>query len=309
MSILSPTPEAIQAAAKSIRDGKLVVIPTETVYGLAGNAMDEQAVQLIYDVKGRPNDNPLIVHVSQTEQAKAIVREWPEMAEKLAEKYWPGPLTLVLPKKPSVPDCVTGGKETVAIRIPKHPIALKVISEAGVPVAAPSANIFMALSPTKAQDIEPEIDLEVEFILDGGPCEVGLESTVLDLTQSSPQILRPGGISRAEIQAILGRPLGHVPPGSIRAPGMYPRHYAPKATVILVDKLESNMPGLTFEQSENNLQIEMPSDSKSYGVRLYGALRQLDLKQVDKIYVQRPPQSEQWEAVMDRLQKASTSLA
>lgn len=309
MSVLSPTPEAIEAAARVIREGGVVVIPTETVYGLAANALNADAVQKIYEIKGRPAENPLIVHIASVDQLRSVAREWPPLAEQLAEAFWPGPLTMVLPKKADVPQVTTGMKDTVAVRIPSHPIALDVIRATGVPIAAPSANVFMGLSPTRADDIDPEIDIEVPIILDGGPCAVGLESTVVDLTDETPRILRPGAVTRAQIQALVGKPLGEIPSSDVRAPGMYRRHYAPKATVRLVDKLEEGQAGLTFEPSTSSDQITMPRDPKAYGVLLYGVLRRLDLAGVSTIHVQRPPSDAAWEAVQDRLQKASASLA
>lgn len=309
MSILTPTPEAIQTAARTIRQGGVVVIPTETVYGIACDALNKDAVMRVFEVKGRPSDNPLIVHISEWDMLDMVAQDIPPLAKKFAEKYWPGPLTLVLPKRPEVPLETTGGLNSVAVRMPRHRVALDVIRQAERPIAAPSANVFMALSPTRAQDIDPEILVEVDVILDGGPCEVGLESTVLDLTDDTPRILRPGAITRADIQAITGRPLGLNPPPDVRkSPGMYRRHYAPNARVVLVDSLTEGQIGLSFEEPANPQQIRMPDDPIAYGAVLYTALRRLDKPETDTIFVQEPPDEPLWEAVLDRLRKASASL-
>lgn len=308
MSVFSPTPEAIAAAAKVIREGGVIVMPTETVYGLACDALNAEAVNRVYEIKDRPNENPLIIHLADWSDLGKVALSWPAVAEKLAQAYWPGPLTLVLPRHPDVPMETTGGRETVAVRIPRHHVAREVIKAAGCPVAAPSANVFMGLSPTKAYDIDPVIQVEVDIILDGGPCEVGLESTVVDLTEEHPVILRPGGVGRAEIQALLGQPLGSIPPASVRkSPGLYLRHYAPKATVRLVSELASGDTGLTFEEPKGENQVRMPKEPRAYGARLYAVLHQLDNAGVETITIQEPPADADWEAVWDRLRKASSS--
>ncbi|MCU0316922.1 MAG: L-threonylcarbamoyladenylate synthase [Fimbriimonadaceae bacterium] len=306
MSILAPTPEAIQSAAREIREGGVVVMPTETVYGLACDALNELAVRRVYDIKGRPKENPLIVHLKGWEDLGKVAEEWSPTAEKLAKSFWPGPLTLVLPKKLSVPNITTGGLETVAVRVPKHHVALELIRQAGCPLAAPSANVFMGLSPTRAEDIDPMIDVEVDIILDGGPCEYGVESTVLDVTDDHVMVLRPGAISRAAIQAILGRPLGVTPPSSLRrSPGQHRRHYAPRAKVVLVERVGQD-PGLTFSAAVHDEQVKMPRDPHAYGAALYSALRRLDQLGVEVISIESPPTTPEWETVHDRLKRAST---
>jgi len=306
MRIEPATPESVKEAAEVLRTGGLVVLPTETVYGLACNALDTSAVKKVYEIKGRPSENPLIVHLADFADLGSVAESWTEDCENLAKRFWPGPMTLVLPKKDNVPSETTGGLDTVAVRIPDHPLALTVIRTAGVPLAAPSANPFMGLSPTCAEDIEPEIGDNVDLVLDGGTCEIGLESTVIDLSGDHPRILRPGGITRAQIQAVIGRPLGHLPPPTVnRSPGMYPRHYAPKAKLKIVTKLERGQTGLTFSDCEENGQIKMPDDPKAYAASLYRALRKLDKEGVEIIFVENPPDDPDWEAVHDRLQRAS----
>lgn len=306
MRIEPASPAAVRDAAEALKRGDLVVLPTETVYGLACNALDPAAVAKVFEAKGRPSDNPLIVHIAGPEHLKDVASSWPEIAERLAERFWPGPLTLVLPKKSVVPDVTTAGLDTVAVRVPSHPVARSVIKEAGVPIAAPSANVFTRLSPTCAEDVDPAIAEKAVFVLDGGRCEVGLESTVIDLSGEHPRILRPGGVTRAQVQAVVGRPLGHLPPPSVRSPGMYPRHYAPNAKVVLVERLDDCQPGLTFHEPQTADQIKMPDDPAAYGASLYRALHRLDEKGHSTIYVENPPSHPDWEAVHDRLKKAST---
>jgi L-threonylcarbamoyladenylate synthase len=306
VKVLPPTLENINLAAQAIRDGKLVIMPTETVYGLAADAMNEKAVRSIFAVKARPSDNPLIVHISDLEQVAMVAREFPEAAQLLAERFWPGPLTLVLPKTSAVSSAVTGDLDTVAVRMPSHPVALALIHAAGAPLAAPSANRFMKLSPTRADHIDSVIGNQVEMVLDGGPCEIGVESTVVDCSTEVIRILRPGGISRGDIAATLGGPLGMIPPDAThRSPGMYQRHYAPKAALRLVESLDSRMAGLTFGEPQSGNQIKMPESVGAYSSMLYDCLHRLDGMGVKTIYVQLPPEGLEWEAVRDRLQKAS----
>ncbi len=304
--VLAATLKNIAAAAEAIKAGKLIIMPTETVYGLAADATNSQAVSKIFTAKDRPADNPLIVHIANMDQLSLITRDVSEAAILLAERFWPGPLTLVLPKNDSVPSVVTGGLDTVAVRMPAHPVALSLIRRAGVPIAAPSANRFMKLSPTRAEHVDSVLARRVEMVLDGGPSKIGVESTVIDCTGDTPQILRPGGVSRGEIEACLGAPLGTNPPDALRkSPGMYARHYAPKATVKIVEKLADRQPGLTFSAPENDRQIRMPKSASAYSAVLYDNLHRLDRMKVSTIYVQEPPEGPEWEAIRDRLAKAS----
>jgi L-threonylcarbamoyladenylate synthase len=233
---------AIRQAAELIRRGGLVVFPTETVYGLGANALDREAVLRIFEAKRRPAWDPIIVHACSIEMAKSLVREWPEAAQKLAACFMPGPLTLLLPKQDIIPDACTAGREKVGIRIPAHPVALALIEAAGVPIAAPSANRFGGASPTTASHVQRDLDGRIDAILDAGPSEIGVESTVIDITARPPMIYRPGGISREQIEFVLGpvrlaaREIrGGVPPESLESPGLGIRHYAPRATLVLVD--------------------------------------------------------------------------
>ena len=305
MSVIPPTPANIAAAARVIQEGGAVVMPTETVYGLACNALDDEAVSRVYEIKGRPAENPLIVHVATFEELGRVAVVESPVVKLLADKFWPGPMTLVLKKAPGVPYVTTAGLDTVAVRIPSHPVARELILASKLPIAAPSENVFMGLSPTRAEDLDPEIQVEVDIILDGGPCEYGLESTVIDLTGLNPVILRPGAVTRASIQALIGRPLGDIPPASTRrSPGLYPRHYAPRALLRLVDGLGDDDSGLTFAESKHEHQVKMPRDPRAYAAILYSALKRLDTDGVEVILVERPPDGPDWEAVNDRLRRA-----
>src|SRR3954452_23702052 len=236
----APAADAVARAAAVLRAGGLVAFPTETVYGLGANALDAAAVARIFDAKGRPHTSPLIVHVDSIGMARDLASRWPEAAEKLATRYWPGPLTLVVPKQPRIPDIVTAGLPTVALRMPAHPLALKFIRTAGVPIAAPSANRFTELSPTAAAHV-PE--MLADGVLDGGPATVGIESTVLSLV-NAPVLLRPGVIPLPEIEALIG-PVKVVSTaeGAHASPGMHPRHYRPSTPLFLLSAGEAFPPG------------------------------------------------------------------
>lgn len=307
MKVVPATLKNIALAAEAIRAGKLVVMPTETVYGLAADATNRAAIKKVFAVKERPFENPLIVHIADLDQLEEIAKQVPTCARILAERFWPGPLTLVLLKSDMIPDEVTGGLDTVAVRMPAHPVALSLIRRAGVPIAAPSANRFMKLSPTRAEHVDSVLARRVEWVLDGGPSKVGVESTVVDCSGEGARILRPGGVPRGEIAAALGGPLGTQPPDDLarRSPGMYRRHYAPKADLKLVEALTEKMAGLTFEKPANEKQIKMPKSAPAYSAVLYDNLHKLDRMRVATIYVQAPPDGPEWEAVRDRLEKAS----
>lgn len=306
MRIVPASEDAIAEAARLLVQGKLIGMPTETVYGIAANAFDRSAVLATFEAKGRPAENPLIVHVATLVQARAISKDLPPIAQILAERFWPGPLTLVVMRSPDVPDEVTAGLETVAIRMPSHPVARRLIELSGVPISAPSANRFMGLSPTTADSISADVAARLALILDGGPCAVGIESTVLDLTGETPVILRPGNVSLAQIREFTPEAaMGTLEDNVRRSPGMYRRHYAPKTPVHLVDRLNPDQPGLTFQEAGKG-QLQMPSSAERYAQVLYLSLHQLDAKGLPAIYVEKPPQESTWDAVWDRLRKASS---
>jgi L-threonylcarbamoyladenylate synthase len=292
-------------AAELIRSGGLVAFPTETVYGLGANALDTAAVARIFAVKGRPRQSPLIVHVDSVRMARELALEWPDAAERLARKYWPGPLTLVLRKHPSIPDIVTAGLPTVGLRVPAHPLALALIRAAGLPVAAPSANLFTELSPTTAGHVRKSLRDAVDFVLDGGPATVGIESTVLSLAAGRPLLLRPGVIPVPEIEALIGPvriPRG-VPTGPHASPGMHPRHYRPRTPLVLLDAGGRAPAG---RGSWLRIGREMPAEPRAYAAALYGALHRLDAEGLDWIAVERPPDTPEWAGVLDRLQRAAS---
>lgn len=285
-------------AARVLREGGVAAFPTETVYGLGANALDAKAVARIYELKGRPSTSPLIVHVASVEMARTLVRTWPEAAERLAAKWWPGPLTLVLPKRARVPDVVTAGLDTAGIRMPAHPVALALLKEAGVPLAAPSANRFTQLSPTSAEHVKAAFG-EAVPVLDGGPCEVGIESTVVSLAGERPVLLRPGMVSREELEKILG-PIEDAAPaeGAHESPGLHERHYQPRTPLFVA---------LTppAEGKGRYLRVEdLSREPAGYARRLYAELHRLDTEGLDWIAVEPPPEGPAWEGIRDRLRRA-----
>lgn len=292
-------------AAELIRSGELVAFPTETVYGLGANALDAKAVAKIFELKGRPSTSPLIVHVSSIEMARRYVTEWPQQADELAKKYWPGPLTMVLPKSPLIPDIVTAGLQTVGIRVPAHPIARELIEAAGVPIAAPSANRFTHLSPTTAEHVRQEFGDAIE-VLDGGPTEVGIESTVISVADGQIRLLRPGMISLGELEAAA------TPEGSHPAPGMHDRHYSPRTRLLLVGgpkELPDREGAYVWlrESADTARSLRMPDNSVAYAARLYAVLHQLDAEKWPWIAVETPPDQPEWSAILDRLRRAKSS--
>ena len=284
----------IDRAAGLLRAGLLVAFPTETVYGLGANALDEAAVRRIFDAKGRPSSSPLIVHVASIEMARELASEWPAQAELLAKRFWPGPLTIIVPKSSRVPDVVTAGLPSVGLRMPAHPMARALIEAAQVPVAAPSANRFTELSPTTAENVPEGL---ADMILDGGPCTVGIESTVVSLAGPSPKILRPGMISQTEIENTIGPvQLGE----GAESPGQHPRHYSPRTRIVLG---ESPLEG----RGQRLSLARMPRDASSYAERLYRLLHELDQQGYDWISIELPPDTPQWAGIRDRLTRAAGS--
>jgi L-threonylcarbamoyladenylate synthase len=322
-------PGEIDRAAQLIRAGRLVAFPTETVYGLGANALDAEAVARIYSVKRRPLTSPLIVHVASTEMTQSLVADWPESAERLARAFWPGPLTMVLKKlvannQPQIPDIVTAGLSTVAVRMPAHPIAQALIRAARVPLAAPSANRFTELSPTTADHVRESLGSEVDLILDGGPCQVGIESTVLSLAEAGltgrrPILLRPGAIPRTALEAIIGPvDIAHEPQaGAHPSPGLHPRHYSPRTTLYLSSngKLpdQGQEKGLYLRHrhppSRSVVSIhQMPESAADYAAVLYDVLHQADSRNYNWIAVDLPPSTPEWEAIHDRLRRAGSNF-
>lgn len=328
----APDPGVLEEAAAVLRAGGLVAFPTETVYGLGANALDAEAVQRIFTAKGRPSYNPVIAHVADIAGAQALVTDWPPLAQALAERFWPGPLTLALPKRDIVPEVVTAGRATVAVRIPAHPVARALIAAAGVPVAAPSANRFTELSPVTAAQVARSLGDRVDLILDGGRTDVGIESTVVDLTETPPVLLRPGTITRAELEAITG-PLGTPAPvarddAPRAAPGMIARHYAPRARVRLVSsehfasaareaiarasaRADARVAALTWSPHGFAAAMtvpthhQLPSDASGYAAGLYAALHAVDEAGCDEVLVETPPAEAAWDGVRDRLTRAA----
>jgi len=318
---ISVTPESIQHAADLLRHGKLVAIPTETVYGLGADASNPEAVAKIFKAKGRPADHPLIVHLAYASQMKDWAEAVPETALRLASAYWPGPLTIILRKHAKVPMAVTGGQDTVALRVPNNPVALWLLRVFGGGVAAPSANRFGRISPTTAQHVAEELGDGVDCILDGGPCTVGVESTIIDLTDSIPTILRPGRITRSQLEEVLQTEVALKSQHKIRAPGMLASHYAPNTPAFLCatetllalldeQQQQGNQVGvLSFSAELSNVpcphSLRLPEIAEEYEAALYSALRELDKQHLDSILVEEPPEQEEWMAVKDRLSKAT----
>lgn len=293
----------VAAAAYALRSGNLVVVPTETVYGLAADALNPDAIQRIFEAKGRPAWNPLIVHVASLAEVEKLAFSPPTL-EQLGHAFWPGPLTVVLHKRALVPDIVTAGLATVAIRVPRHPLFLDVLREFGGAVAAPSANLFTELSPTSADQLSDRIRASAALVLDGGACEVGIESTVLDLSEEQPAVLRQGMLTTDEISAVLGMAVGVASSGGERSPGQHPRHYAPRTPIRIVTQL-GDAPGLGFGEPRISAQIQMPPTPKAYARELYAALYQLDQLDLKEIFVEAVPEAPEWEAIRDRLARAA----
>lgn len=306
----------IETAVQSLKSGEVVGIPTETVYGLAANALDPVAVAKVYELKKRPVDHPLIVHVSRMAEVTALVKEFPETAQKLGNRFWPGPLTLVFQKSDLVPDLTTGGMNTVAIRIPQHPQALELIQKCGFPLAAPSANPFGKISPTTAQHVEKSFGSKAPLIFEGGTCSVGLESTIVSFLEGQPCVLRLGGLSIEALEKELGPILVAGKNEKSIAPGMLPQHYAPRTSLVIQESLSSPLPSgklglLCFKTATNTSsfsQIEILSPRGSLqeaAAKFYGALRVLDEAGLDCIVAERFPDFDLGKALNDRLERAS----
>lgn len=328
--------EEIQRAGKLLAKGELVAFPTETVYGLGGDALNPKAAGKIYAAKGRPSDNPLIVHIAEVSDLERIVKEVPDQAKKLAEAFWPGPLTMIFWKKDQVPDATTGGMNTVAVRMPNHPVALELIRQSGCLIAAPSANTSGRPSPTEAAHVAEDMDGRIPMILDGGSVNIGIESTIIDLTEDIPMVLRPGYITPEMLSEVLGEPV-ILDPGIVaeddtkkpKAPGMKYKHYAPKADMIIVDgsseqviakinelAAEAAAQGkktavIATEETKNRYQADVVlsmgsrEDEDSIARHLYHILRKCDELSVGSIYSECFSTPRIGQAIMNRLLKAA----
>ncbi|MEA3202272.1 MAG: L-threonylcarbamoyladenylate synthase [Thermoplasmata archaeon] len=314
--LVAPDAEGIRLAADALRAGALVVFPTETVYGVGADALRPDAVARIFAAKGRPADNPLIVHVADLAAARALARAWPPAAETLARAFWPGPLTLVVPRGPRVPDITAGGLDSVALRVPAHPAARALLAESGLPIAAPSANRSGRPSPTRVADAREDLGDAVAVYLDGGPAQVGVESTVVSVLGPKPVVLRPGGTPVERIREALGE-VGRET-GSARSPGTRYRHYAPSARVVLSDSAglraaAGGLPGRVaiVAAAESGLvgpDVRVPGsrrDAEAWARQLFALLRDLDAEGYDAIVVEAIPEEGVGHAVMERLRKAA----
>jgi L-threonylcarbamoyladenylate synthase len=307
-----------------LRAGRLVAFPTETVYGLGADATNESAVRRIFEVKGRPEAHPLIVHIAAAERLPIWAAGVPDAARRLAERFWPGPLTLILPRGPCVPFVVTGGLETVGLRVPAHPVALDLLRAFGGGVAAPSANRFGRVSPTRAEHVRDDLDDRVDFILDGGSCSVGVESTIVDLSSGDPAILRPGGVTREQLEAVLGRPVPLRHGGPVRAPGQHALHYAPRAEVILVQPSDLARQAAAIQATGRRVValcrdldaatltthggvevIRLPDSLERAAQVLYEALREVDRRGFEVALAALPPEHGVGLAMADRLRRAA----
>jgi len=323
------SPDAIAAAVQTLRDGELIGLPTETVYGLAADARNDQAVARIFAAKGRPANHPLIVHVADASGVDPFADGVPDFARRLIQAFWPGPLTLILPRRAGVGAAAAGGQDSIGLRCPSHPVAqavLRACAAEGVHgLAAPSANAFGRVSPTTAEHVQAGLG-ESLLVLDGGPCEVGIESTIVDCTRGAPVLLRPGGISRAQVEAACGQRLREreeLAAPDPRASGTLVAHYAPSAPVRLMDAkaLQTALDLLGADAahiaiysrailktpSARVIRRRMPDDAAATAQQLFAVLREFDAQGVRLIWVETPPETPEWEAVRDRLQRAAAA--
>ncbi len=321
---------AVKRATELLRAGEVVALPTETVYGLAANALDKKAVAKIFQIKNRPANNPIIVHVASVEMAKRCVTAWPNSAEKLARAFWPGPLTLVLPRAKGIPGIVTAGGKTVGVRWPGHPLIQAVIRECGFPLAAPSANVSSRVSPTNAGHVRRQLGGKISLIVDGGQSQVGIESTVLDLTVSPPQVLRPGMIHAESLAAVMGEVRNQKPEvrsksgKALPGPGLLKKHYAPKAKLLILSwcndaDLKSQIANRKSQiaschviahthipSGENFARVGViPRVAAAFARAIYAELHRCDAEGAALIIVEAPPDQPEWSGITDRLRRAS----
>jgi L-threonylcarbamoyladenylate synthase len=315
----------IDTAVQTLRDGELVAFPTETVYGLGANAQNPAAVRKIFAAKGRPENHPLIVHLDSPRFLHRWVREVSDTATKLAERFWPGPLTMVLPRALNVHDVVTGGQDTVAIRVPSHPMAQQLLTAFGGGIAAPSANRYGRLSPTRPEHVRDELGDAVKVILDGGECQIGLESTILAVNGSEVRLLRPGAVTAGQLRTVIGDVLIGAALDSPRVPGSGPSHYAPTTSMTIVPAGEIDAHAATLSSGGRRIAVlaqRLPLKShkyvtwinagrrpEQYGHDLYANLRTLDRAGCQQILVQAVPDDERWDAIRDRLVRAASAIS
>jgi L-threonylcarbamoyladenylate synthase len=305
----------VRRAAEILKRGGLVAFPTETVYGLGADASSAEAIARLYRVKGRPAEHPVIVHFATAEEAFRWAREVPDAARRLAAKFWPGPLTLILQRSDKAKDFITGAQDSVGLRVPSHPVAQALLKAFKGGIAAPSANRFGRVSPTTASHVRDDLGNDVDLVLEGGPSEVGIESTIVDLSGGAPVLLRPGRISKAQMEAVIGTQVQDRLAVSPRHSGGLERHYAPRTPARLVPsydldkeiaKLKERVAVLAFSRPDERVDywLRMPRDAEAYAAKLYGALRELDTAGCDEILVEAPPDAPAWAAVRDRLTRA-----
>lgn len=317
----------IAAAVAALRAGDLVAFPTETVYGLGADARNPAALQRVYALKGRPANHPLILHLASLKELPQWVSDLPDIARRLAEIHWPGPLTLVLPRAAQVSDVLTGGQATIAVRVPAHPVAQALLQAFGGGIAAPSANRYGHVSPTAAAHVREEFPRGIAVVLEGGDCEVGLESTIVALDRRPPRLLRPGAVGRAALEAVLGPIAVGADAEAPRVPGSTPQHYAPLTPVVLASGADiaaacvaarhssarlavlarSAAPTECAALESQGLWLRAPGDATGYGRLLYAALRTLDKLGAERILVERAPEDPAWDAVRDRLERAAAA--
>jgi len=306
----------IAKAVKLLKEGRLVAFPTETVYGLGADASDADAVARLYEVKRRPADHPVIVHFDTAERAFTWARDVSDEARTLAKRYWPGPLTLILKRSTLAKDFITGGQDNVGVRVPAHPVAHELLAAFAGGIAAPSANRFGHVSPTTAAHVRADLGADVDLVLEGGPSEVGIESTIVDLSRGAPVVLRPGKISARDIEAALGEAVAQPGTEAPRHSGSLERHYAPRTPARLVPvheldreiaRLKDKVAVLAFSRPDERVDywLRMPRDAQAYAQKLYAALRELDSANCEAILIEAPPSTPEWAAVLDRLQRAS----
>lgn len=319
--IAKPDPQALREAADILRAGELVAFPTETVYGLGADAGNPAAVRRIFEAKGRPADHPVIVHLRDLDTARDWARSLPKEAERLARAFWPGPLTLILPRARHVDDVVTGGQDNVGLRVPGHPVAQALLRALGGAIAAPSANRFGHVSPTRAQHVADDLGDAVKLVIDGGACDMGIESTIVAFTTDTPVLLRPGAIGVGELARVLGRAPQSAGDDALRAPGRLASHYAPRTPATLLDRdaLRAEVAQLAerdevvavlartapMPEEFDGVWIAAPQDVAQYAHDLYANLRRLDTADADAILIEDVPRTSGWMAVRDRLLRAT----